>query len=55
MGIAAGESIRDRAGNITSGRELRRFEANDGISPKLTVSLSGGSGTGEGPEGGRTN
>lgn len=51
VGIAAGESIRDRAGNITSGRELRRFEANDGISPKLTVSLSGGSGTGEGPEG----
>ena len=51
VGIAAGQSVRDKAGNITSGRELRRFEANDGISPKLTVSLSGGSGTGEGPEG----
>ncbi len=51
IGIAAGESVRDRAGNITSGRELRRFEANDGISPNLTVTLSGGSGSGEGAEG----
>lgn len=51
VGIAAGQSIRDKAGNITSGRELRRFEANDGISPNLTVTLSGGSGTGEGTEG----
>ncbi len=51
VSIAAGESVRDKAGNITSGRELRRFEANDGISPNLTVSLSGGSGTGEGAEG----
>ena len=51
VGIAAGESVRDRAGNITSGRELRRFEANDGISPNLTVTLSGGSGSGEGAEG----
>ena len=51
VGIAAGESVRDNAGNITSGRELRRFEANDGISPNLTVTLSGGSGRGEGSEG----
>ena len=51
VGIAAGESVRDNAGNITSGRELRRFEANDGISPNLTVTLSGGSGRGEGAEG----
>ena len=51
VGIAAGESVRDKAGNITSGRELRRFEANDGISPNLTVTLSGGSGRGEGAEG----
>ena len=51
VGIAAGESVRDRAGNITSGRELRRFEANDGISPNLMVTLSGGSGSGEGAEG----
>ncbi len=51
VGIAAGESVRDNAGNITSGRELRRFEANDGISPHLTVTLSGGSGRGEGAEG----
>ena len=51
VGIAAGASVRDMAGNITSGRELRRFEANDGISPQLTVTLSGGSGLGEGNEG----
>ena len=51
VGIAAGESIRDFAGNITSGRELQRFEANDGISPHLTVTLSGGSGRGEDREG----
>ncbi len=51
VGIAAGESVRDMAGNITSGRELRRFEANDGISPQLTVTLSGGSGLGQGNEG----
>ena len=51
VGIAAGESIRDKAGNITSGRELRRFEANDGISPNLTVTLSGGSGIGVDSEG----
>ena len=51
VGISAGESIRDFAGNITSGRELPRFEANDGISPRLTVTLSGGSGRGEEHEG----
>ena len=51
VGIAAGQSIRDKAGNVTSGRELRRFEANDGISPELTVTLSGGSGSGEDVEG----
>ena len=51
VGINSGASVRDMAGNITSGRELRRFEANDGISPELTVTLSNGSGTGEGAEG----
>ena len=51
VGILPGESVRDRAGNITWGRELRRFEANDGISPNLTVTLSGGSGRGGGGEG----
>ena len=51
VSIAAGQSVRDRAGNITSGRELRRFEANDGISPNLKVTLNNGSGTGEGTEG----
>ena len=51
VGIAAGQSVRDRAGNITSGRELQRFRTNDGISPNLKVTLSGGSGTGDGAEG----
>ena len=51
VGISAGESIRDRAGNITSGRELRSFDVNDGISPNLMVTLSGGSGRGWGDEG----
>ena len=51
IGINPGERVRDRAGNITSGRELKKFEANDGISPKLTVTLSGGSGIGTGNEG----
>ncbi len=53
VGISAGESVRDFAGNITAGRELRRIEANDGIAPRLTVTLSGGSGRGdefEGPD-----
>ena len=51
IGINPGERVRDRAGNITSGRELRKFETNDGISPRLTVTLSGGSGLGQGFEG----
>ncbi len=51
--IAAGEKVEDMAGNETFGKEVKAFEANDGISPKLTVTLSGGSGSGtatEGPE-----
>ena len=51
IGIATGEKVEDMAGNETFGRELDAFDANDGISPRLTVTLSGGSGTGTGNEG----
>lgn len=51
IGIATGEKVEDMAGNETFGRELDAFDANDGISPRLTVTLSGGSGTGTGSEG----
>lgn len=51
IGIASGEKVEDMAGNETFGRELDAFDANDGISPRLTVTLSGGSGTGTGNEG----
>ena len=55
--IASGKSISDPAGNqLLSGAELTMdgktvVEAKDGIAPKLTVALSGGSGSGEGKEG----
>ena len=49
--IANGEKVEDMAGNETYGREQDEFEAADGISPRLTVTLSGGSGTGTGNEG----
>ena len=49
--IVQGEKVEDMAGNETFGREVDEFEAQDGISPKLTVTLSGGSGTGTGDEG----
>ncbi len=49
--IMQGEKVEDMAGNETFGREVDAFEANDGISPRLTVTLSGGSGTGTGNEG----
>ncbi len=49
--IAPGEKVEDMAGNETYGREQDEFEAADGISPRLTVTLSGGSGTGTGNEG----
>ena len=44
--IAQGAKVEDMAGNETFGRELEAFDAKDGISPRLTVTLSGGSGTG---------
>ena len=49
--IAAGQKVEDMAGNETFGKELDAFDANDGISPVLTVTLSGGSGKGTGDEG----
>ncbi len=49
--IVQGEKVEDMAGNETFGKEVDEFEAKDGISPKLTVTLSGGSGTGTGKEG----
>ncbi len=49
--IAQGEKVEDMAGNETFGREVTAFDANDGISPRLTVTLSGGSGSGTGNEG----
>ncbi len=49
--IAAGESVSDPAGNrLTRGGLTTAVEVKDGIAPKLTVTLSGGSGTGEGNE-----
>lgn len=50
IAIAAGQRIEDFAGNQLQAREVKAFEAKDGLPPKLTVSLSNGSGTGEGPE-----
>ncbi len=49
--IVQGEKVEDMAGNETFGREQDAFKAKDGITPKLTVTLSGGSGTGTGNEG----
>ena len=49
--IASGYKVEDMAGNETFGKEVKAFEANDGITPKLTVTLSGGSGSGAGDEG----
>ncbi len=49
--IADGEWVSDPAGNRLTGGKQAPFEANDGISPVLTVTLSGGTGSGEGAEG----
>ena len=49
--ITDGEKVEDMAGNETFGKEVDEFEAQDGISPRLTVTLSGGSGSGTGNEG----
>ena len=49
--IGAGQWVSDPAGNRLTGGDQSPFEANDGIVPVMTVSLSGGSGTGENSEG----
>ena len=49
--IADGEWVSDPAGNRLTGGAQAPFETKDGITPVLTVTLSGGSGTGEGAEG----
>ena len=49
--IAEGEEVEDLAGNSTNRRKLGAVRIKDGISPNLTVSLSGGSGLGTGDEG----
>lgn len=42
--LAAGQIIRDRAGNSTTPREFDKFEVSDGILPTFTVVLTEGSG-----------
>ena len=48
--VAAGQSITDPAGNRYTRGDAAAFDVKDGIAPKLTVTLSGGSGTGTGGE-----
>ena len=51
VNIAAGQAISDPAGNrLTRGGLATAVAVNDGIAPIFTVTLSGGSGTGEGAE-----
>ena len=49
--IVSGKWVTDPAGNRLTGGDQAPFQANDGITPVLTVTLSEGSGTGEGDEG----
>ncbi len=51
VGIAEGEEVEDLAGNSTNKRKLGFVQIKDGIAPRLTVRLSGGSGIGTGDEG----
>ena len=51
VSIVTGEKVEDKAGNETFANEFEEFELNDGITPKIEVSLSGGSGAGTGDEG----
>ncbi len=48
--IAAGKSISDPAGNRLTRGNISAFDVNDGIAPQFTVTLNGGSGSGEGNE-----
>ena len=49
--IVSGQWVSDPAGNRLTGGDVSPFEANDGITPVISVSLSGGTGSGEGNEG----
>ncbi len=49
--IAEGEEVEDLVGNSTNKRKLGFVQIKDGIAPRLTVTLSGGSGRGQGDEG----
>ena len=49
--MAEGEEVEDLAGNSTNRRKLGAVRVADGIFPRITVTLSGGSGTGTGDEG----
>ena len=49
--IAPNEEVEDLAGNATNRRKLGAVRIKDGIAPKLTVTLSGGSGRGTGDVG----
>ncbi len=51
VGITDGEEVEDLAGNSTDRRKLGFVQIKDGIAPRLTVTLSGGSGLGTGDEG----
>ena len=62
LSIAEGQEVEDLAGNILSseehilnpadsGEKESSFKVNDGILPVITITLSGGSGTGVGSEG----
>ena len=51
VGIAEGEEVEDLAGNSTNRRKFGFVQIKDGIAPQLTVTLSGGSGSGTGDEG----
>ncbi len=51
VAIAEGEEVEDLAGNSTNMRKLGFIQIKDGIAPRLTVTLSGGSGLGTGDEG----
>ena len=51
VGIAEGEEVEDLAGNSTNSRKLGFVGISDGIKPRLTATLSGGSGRGTGDEG----
>ena len=49
--IGSGKWVSDPAGNRLTGGDQAAFDVKDGITPKITVALSGGSGSGEGDEG----